>query len=117
MSTPQNAAPPRPSAPALASPYKGLLPYTENDAQFFFGRDTDTDISGANLISSRLTLLYGPSGVGKSSVLRAGVVNTLQQRTRENMEERGEAEFIVVYFNNWKDEPVPALLNAVGQAI
>lgn len=117
MSTPAQGMPSPPRLPALASPYKGLLPYTENDAQFFFGRDTDTDIIAANLISSRLTLLYGPSGVGKSSVLRAGVVNSLQQRTRENFAERGEPEFIVVYFNNWKDDPVPALMEEVTQAV
>lgn len=111
------ANPPRPRSPALASPYKGLLPYTENDAQFFFGRDTDTDIISANLIASRLTLLYGPSGVGKSSVLRAGVVNSLQQRMRENLNQGGEAEFIVVYFNNWKDDPIPGLLEVVSTAV
>ncbi len=109
MSSATPVLPPRPKAPTLASPYKGLMPYTENDAQFFFGRETDTDIIAANLISSRLTLLYGPSGVGKSSALRAGVVNTLQNRTRENLAERGEPEFIVVYFNNWRDDPLPAL--------
>lgn len=117
MSAPAKPMPPRPALPALASPYKGLLPYTEDDAQFFFGRDTDTDIIAANLVASRLTLLYGPSGVGKSSVLRAGVVNTLQRRTRENLLERGEPEFIVVYFNNWKDDPIPGLLEAVTTAV
>ena len=117
MSQPMPVAPPRPKLPALASPYKGLMPYTENDAQFFFGRETDTDIIAANLISSRLTLLYGPSGVGKSSVLRAGVVNTLQHRTRENLTERGEPEFVVVYFNNWRDDPLPALLAEITRTL
>lgn len=116
MSAPARVMP-RPRLPTLASPYKGLLPYTESDAQFFFGRDTDTDIIAANLISSRLTLLYGPSGVGKSSVLRAGVVNTLQRRTGENLVERGSAEFVVVYFNNWRDNPIPGLIEAAQKAV
>ena len=34
--------------------------------------------SASNLVASRLTVLYGPSGVGKSSLLRAGVVLRLR---------------------------------------
>ena len=55
------------------SPYKGLMPYTEADAAFFFGRDAEREVIIANLRAARLTLLYGESGVGKSSVLGAGV--------------------------------------------
>ena len=51
------------------APYKGLVPYTEEDAALFFGRDAERSIIIANLRSSRFTLLYGPSGVGKSSVV------------------------------------------------
>ncbi len=39
-------------------PYKGLVPYEEEDAQFFFGRDDDIDIIIANLIAYKLTILY-----------------------------------------------------------
>ena len=56
-------------------PYKGLIPYTEQDAAFFFGREQDQAIITANLMSTRLTVLYGPTGAGKSSVLRAGVAH------------------------------------------
>ena len=46
---------------------------SELDALLFFGRERDTEIVVANLIASRLTVLYGPSGVGKSSLPRAAV--------------------------------------------
>ena len=51
----------------------GLAPFedSELDALYFFGRERDTEIVVANLIASRLTVLYGPSGVGKSSLLFA----------------------------------------------
>jgi MoxR-like ATPase len=51
-------------------PYKGLHPYTEADGEYFFGRDSDRDLVIANLMAGRLTVLYGPSGVGKSSLLQ-----------------------------------------------
>jgi hypothetical protein len=60
-------------------PYKGLQAYTEEDGNYFFGRDADSDLVIANLMASRLTLLYGPSGVGKSSLLQAGVVRHLHR--------------------------------------
>ena len=49
----------------------------------FFGREREREIITANLLASRLTVLYGPSGVGKSSVLRAGVVRQLLSSTGE----------------------------------
>jgi predicted AAA+ superfamily ATPase len=61
------------------APYNGLMPYSEEDAPFFFGREREREVIIANLIASRLTLLYGASGVGKSSVLRAGVAHQLHK--------------------------------------
>src|SRR5262249_49486648 len=57
---------------AAPSPYKGLERYDEADALFFFGRDADAELVVANVLASRLTLLFGESGVGKSSLLHAG---------------------------------------------
>ena len=60
--------------PVLAAPFRGLAPFrdTELDALLFFGRERETEIAVANLLASRLTILYGPTGVGKSSLLRSG---------------------------------------------
>jgi WD40 repeat protein len=92
-----------------ATPYKGLMPYSEEDAPFFFGRDAEREIITANLIASRLTLLYGPSGVGKSSVLRAGVAHHLRRLARENLDETGSPQFAIVVFNSWRDDPIAGL--------
>ena len=64
------------------SPYKGLASFddSEHDALLFFGRERERDVIVANVLASRLTVLYGESGVGKSSVLRAGVVRELRRR-------------------------------------
>lgn len=62
------------------SPYVGLEPFSEEDATFFFGRKRDVALIVANVFSSPLTVLYGPSGVGKTSVLQAGVVPSLNER-------------------------------------
>jgi len=69
-------------ATPLGCPYVGLQPYTEADIDYFFGRERDQRIIAANLGAARLTILYGASGVGKSSVLLAGVVPSLRARPR-----------------------------------
>jgi WD40 repeat protein len=62
------------------SPYKGLAAFedAELDALFFFGREREREVLVANLLASRLTVLYGESGVGKSSLLAAAVVRDLR---------------------------------------
>jgi hypothetical protein len=62
------------------SPYKGLAPYTETDWEWFFGRESQARIVATNLMSARITVLYAGSGVGKTSILRAGVVPFLRGR-------------------------------------
>ncbi len=66
---------------SVVTPYKGLAPFedSEVDALLFFGRERETEVVVANLLASKLTVLYGPSGVGKSSILRAGVARKLRE--------------------------------------
>lgn len=93
------------------TPYLGLSPFTIADAPFFFGRESETDIIASNLITQRLTLLYGPSGIGKSSVLQAGVISKLYARARADMQTAGAPEYIVLYHTGWSGDPLSDLLN------
>jgi tetratricopeptide (TPR) repeat protein len=101
-------------------PYKGLMPYSDSkeDARFFFGREQKKQIIIANLIASRLTLLYGPSGVGKSSVVRAGAAFQLQQQARETRNQGKVPKSIVVVFDAWRDQdPLASLVKSIQDAI
>jgi hypothetical protein len=102
------------------SPYKGLAPFEDSatDVPFFFGRDRERKLIEANLQASRLTVLYGETGVGKSSVLRAGVAHALRARARRNLADAGEPEHAVVVFDAWRDDdPLAALRAAVADAV
>jgi len=99
------------------TPYKGLVPYSEEDAPFFFGREAEREIITANLMASRLTLLYGASGVGKSSVMRAGVAHNLRQLAQKNLSERGAPEFGVLVFNSWRDNPIEVIERRLHEAL
>ena len=70
------------TAPTLASqvcPYRGLLPYEAQDAESFFGRDADVAACLKRLRDTGVLAVVGPSGTGKSSVVRAGVISALER--------------------------------------
>ena len=60
-----------------ARPYPGLASFTEQDAEFFFGREVEVEGVWKKLKRPRLLGVIGPSGAGKSSFLRAGLLPTL----------------------------------------
>ena len=68
--------------PVVANPYKGLRAFDEADAREFHGRARLVDEVITQLLldgpASRFVLLVGPSGSGKSSVVRAGLVPALR---------------------------------------
>jgi WD40 repeat protein len=98
------------------SPYVGLNYYTEEDADIFFGRDVERRIVTANLRASRLTLLYAGSGVGKSSLIRAGVAARLRRDARSR-HERGMTAYVPVVFSSWRDNPVQELIGEIESAV
>ncbi|MBA3570459.1 MAG: hypothetical protein H0W34_00470 [Pyrinomonadaceae bacterium] len=108
---------PKLAAELQACPYRGLVPYLENDADYFFGRDSDTEIIVANCLTTRLTLLYGSSGVGKTSVLNAGVARTLRKRAKRNLLERKCPEYVPIPFNMWRDDPVAGLHGRIEETL
>jgi WD40 repeat protein len=98
--------------PLPATPYVGLVPYGEEDAPFFFGRDEEERIIAGNLRASRLTILYGPSGVGKTSLLQAGVIRGLREQVLAKAGSE-RAPFAICPFGAWRDDPLPALVEAI----
>ncbi|MEU8704122.1 hypothetical protein [Streptomyces sp. NPDC048565] len=70
------------AVPGGVCPYRGLAPYRQQDAQWFFGRERSKEALVAQLLAAEdtggLVMLVGASGAGKSSLLNAGLVPTLQ---------------------------------------
>jgi hypothetical protein len=61
-----------------ANPYRGLEPFTAEHAEVFFGRDRDIDRLAERVRAQPVVIVVGPSGVGKSSLVQAGLVPRLQ---------------------------------------
>jgi len=110
-------ASPAPSAAVADGPYVGLRHYVEEDAENFFGRRTESEVIVSNLRAARLTLLYAESGVGKSSLLRAGVTARLRALAARDARERGAPRLVPVVFSSWSEQPTGALIAAIADAI
>ncbi|QDL15876.1 hypothetical protein DP113_17850 [Brasilonema octagenarum UFV-E1] len=70
------------------NPYQGLSAFGEEDAAFFFGRDTFVNSLVQATRSQSLVAVIGPSGSGKSSVVFAGLIPQL----------RGEGNWVIESF-------------------
>ena len=60
------------------NPYKGLHAFGENDADDFYGREALVDELVSAVNGHRLVAVVGPSGIGKSSVVKAGLIPALR---------------------------------------
>jgi len=67
-----------PAHAALENPWPGLAPYTEQQSSQFFGREAEIEELLRLIQRETLTILFGRSGLGKSSLLHAGVIPRLR---------------------------------------
>jgi hypothetical protein len=62
----------------VSNPWLGLASFTEETRAYFFGRDEEIAELARRVQRKLLTLLFGQSGLGKTSILRAGLVPRLR---------------------------------------
>ena len=62
------------------SPFRGLLPFTEAHAEFFFGREAEISTFLERFREEPILPVVGPSGAGKSSFVQAGVIPRLREQ-------------------------------------
>lgn len=61
------------------SRYPGLRPFDAEEKQYFFGREEEIESVCRLLDLDNLTILHGPSGMGKSSLINAGILPALSK--------------------------------------
>ena len=63
----------------MKSPFKFLDSYTAADRDIFFGRDQEIEEIYSKVFQSKLLLVYGASGTGKSSIINCGLANKFDE--------------------------------------
>jgi formylglycine-generating enzyme required for sulfatase activity len=69
----------RPHPLPAGNPYRGLLPFDVAHRALFFGRNAEVRLVIERMCTQRFVLLAGESGVGKSSLARAGVLPAIAE--------------------------------------
>ena len=59
----------------MKSPFKFLDSFDKNDKDIFFGRERETEELYQKIFESKILLVYGISGTGKSSLIHCGLAN------------------------------------------
>jgi hypothetical protein len=77
VAEPRGARPTEAIEPAAPCPYKGLGAYQPEDAHRFFGREALIDELVRRIWLEKVLVVGGPSGSGKSSLVRAGLIPAL----------------------------------------
>ena len=100
---------------AFLSPFPGLQPFSDSDADgaLFAGRDAEIDLVVANLRAAGLTIFYGPSGVGKSSLLHAGVVRRIRAQADAARAAGVPAPTVIVH-DEWAGDPAAVLARHIA---
>jgi hypothetical protein len=80
-----------------SSPYVGHRSYSVDAVKLFFGREDEIRRIIDHINAFRLTVVYGPAGAGKSSILRAGVEPRLQD------------QFDVIHASGWRNHPLAVI--------
>ena len=63
----------------MKSPFKFLDSFTKEDKEIFFGRDKETEELYHKIFESKILLVYGVSGTGKSSLINCGLVSKFSE--------------------------------------
>jgi WD40 repeat protein len=71
--------PPAPPLDVSKNPYRGLLSFGEEHSDLFFGKSALTQKLYEFVTSSKLTVVLGASGSGKSSLVQAGLIPKLRK--------------------------------------
>ena len=74
--------------------YPGAQPFDTGQQDIFFGRDKDTDLIYKRIRLDQITVIYGKSGTGKSSLVNAGVIPRAEEDGRFEPLRQGEEELL-----------------------
>jgi WD40 repeat protein len=78
------------------TPYPGLAPFTEAEAEYFFGREAEVEAVWKKLRDLHLLAIIGPSGAGKSSFLQAGLMPAKPEGWRIVLCSPGTSPFVAL---------------------
>ena len=94
------------------NPWPGLESFQEDERAFFFGRERESAALLEHVLDAAVTVLYGRSGLGKTSLLRAGLFPLLREQRL-----LPEQRFLPVYVRFEVKPGAPPLARQLHQSV
>jgi outer membrane protein assembly factor BamB/HEAT repeat protein len=95
-------------------PYRFLNYFDVPDSEFYFGREDDVEAVLQMVQQHRLSVLFGKSAIGKTSLLRAGLMARLKKETED-----ADAETVrpwLAAYARCEDDPIESIRNSIIEA-
>ena len=93
--------------------YPGIRPFTRDDRNIYFGREEDIENLSQLIFLERLVVLHAKSGMGKTSLLNAGVIPKL--------ESEGNFQSFLIRFGSFSKDrdmsPLTVLKSRVSESV
>ncbi len=93
------------------NPFPGLRPFTPDESDLFFGRETESEELLRKLIQNRFVTVIGASGSGKSSLVHSGVLPKIR-----NLKNQESSEWRIIPFRPGND-PFGNLADSLSEDI
>jgi WD40 repeat protein len=93
------------------NPFPGLRPFTTEESDWFFGRDTEMEEIYDKLLTNRFVTLIGSAGCGKTSLINCGLIPLVKHAHID-----GELEWRIICFRPGND-PMGNLASAISDEL
>ena len=89
--------------------YPGARPFTKEQQAIFYGREEDVQRLQRMLSLETLSVLYGKSGYGKSSLINAGLLPKIEQNQHE--------QAVLIRFQAWTEDSTISPLERIRHSL
>lgn len=95
--------------------YPGIQPYGSSDSDIFFGRDEDSSRLHDLIMIEKLVVLFGRSGYGKSSLIKAGLLPQLFNANREERFKYHPLEIRLGLSTEQSESPIKKVISKLNE--
>ena len=96
--------------------YPGIAPFSKNEKEVFYGRELEIEILYSSVLSNQCTMMVGKSGIGKSSLIEAGLLPRMEKEITNNPHDKRVFMPLSIRVGTWMEEENITMLDKLKQS-
>jgi tetratricopeptide (TPR) repeat protein len=96
--------------------YPGIAPFSKKEKDVFFGREKEIEILYSSIMSNQCTLMIGKSGIGKSSLIEAGLLPRMEKENSDNPHDKRIFMPLSIRVGSWIKQQEITLLDKLKES-